>query len=164
MADDEAELLIDGVRVLARGLMQVKLSSQIQLKLVTERCAVLAKFHAHTPIYRLELWSTQHELTDADIAKFVHLAQLKELVIVTEEEFDSIRCHLITDRGLAELTRLTHLEALALWECHHITDQGLAELAHLAQLQILTLYHCHQITNDGVAQLPAHIMVSGRGS
>ena len=162
MADDEAELLIDGERVLARGLMQVKRSSRIQLKLVTERCAVLAKFHAHTPIYRLELWSTQYELTDADLAKFVHLTQLKELVIVIEE-FDSIGCHLITDRGLAELTRLTHLEGLALWECHHITDQGLAELAHLAKLQILTLYHCHQITNDGVAQLPAHIMVTGRG-
>ena len=96
MADDEAELLIDGERVLARGLMQVKRSSRIQLKLVTERCAVLAKFHAHTPIYRLELWSTQYELTDADLAKFVHLTQLEELVIGIEE-LDSSGCHQITD-------------------------------------------------------------------
>ena len=145
MDDHEVELLIDGERVLARGLMQVKLSSRIHLKIVAERHAILAKFPAHTPIYQLGFLTSEYELTDDDLSELVHLVKLQEL--------DLNGCHRITDRGLAELVQLGELEELYLNRCHHITDRGLTELTHLTKLQALVLWECYHITDQGLAEL-----------
>jgi hypothetical protein len=98
MTDNEAELLIDGVRVIARGLIQVKLSSRIELKLVAERCVILDQFPSQTPIYHLIIWSEIYQLIDADLLKLAHLTNLEMLELID--------CLNITDQGIDLLIQL----------------------------------------------------------
>jgi len=145
MDENEAELFIDGERVLARGLMQVKLSSRLQLKINAERCVILAGFDALSPIIALEIEATDYQLKDSDLALFVHLSALRTLHIEN--------CYSITDRGLAMLATITQLQILKLNSCNHMTDRGLAELTHLAHMQQLTLSGCPHFTDQGLAKL-----------
>jgi Ca-activated chloride channel family protein len=110
MTDDEVELLIDGVQVLAKGLIQVKLSSRIELKLIAERCAILAQFPAQTPIYHLLIWSEKHQLIDADLLKLAHLTNLETLELND--------CLNITDQGIDSLIQLVKPTALVIKNNH----------------------------------------------
>jgi Ca-activated chloride channel family protein len=98
MTDNEAELLIDGVRVIAKGLIQVKLSSRIELKLVAERCVILDQFPSQTPIYHLIISSEIYQLIDADLLKLAHLTNLEMLELID--------CLNITDQDIDLLIQL----------------------------------------------------------
>ncbi len=98
MAEDEAELVIDGLRVLAKGLVPVKLSSRIDLKLSAERCDLLTIFTPQTPIYHLTISSGKHQLLDTDLLKLAHLTKLETLELNN--------CLSITDQAIYILIQM----------------------------------------------------------
>jgi hypothetical protein len=63
----------------------------------------------------------------------------------------------ITDRGLAALSGLRHLQVLDLEHAELITDAGLVALAQLSNLEWLDLGDCSRVTDAGLAKLRSRL-------
>lgn len=159
-------LSLSGTKITDQGLVHLKSLKHLEdLNLeatqVTE--GGLALLEPLDALQELRLY-TRSSVTDVGAA---HLAKLKSLRIITDN-LD------VTDRGVALLATLPHLERLSLKDrvtdasLEHlaqvkslkwlhlqgcpITDKGLAALASLSNLEFLQISRTH-VTGDGLSQL-----------
>ncbi len=122
------------------------------------------------PVQPFALWTvnftTNQQVTDADMAKLKGLTNLEKLTISNTSISDAGLVHIqelvnletlnlpqtkITDAGLARLTKLTRLKSLHLGDTD-VGDAGLEHVAKLPQLEKLYLWKT-EVGNAGLAHL-----------
>lgn len=97
--------------------------------------------HALPHLRRLVL--NKSGVTDKELTVIVGCKELRELVIPESA---------VTDAGLADLTKLTRLEALNLSDAVKVTDKGMAHIKMLERLEELHLNKT-SITDKGLLEL-----------
>ena len=86
-------------------------------------------------------------ITDAGLGRLANL-QLPQL-----DHLSLGHSRRITDRGLADVARMSTLRSLGLLNCDRITSKGLAHLAGMVSLRRLDLRGCDGITDEALERL-----------